>query len=216
MAAITDRLTLAIQGVAARTAAHSTTKPVTRRPKPTSLLVTSGTELLVLSLATRTTSVLAKGFTHPVGVALDASGRTAYVADLDTGAGTYTIVAVPVRKKPKLTTVHTGTGIPGQLALASSTLAFVDAATGRLVTADVHTGTETTVGTGLGDVGGVAYSDDGKRIHVVESVTGRWVSIAPGDANFTVEGTSLTAPQYLTSYNPAKTFVVPGHGLVGT
>jgi hypothetical protein len=75
MAAITDRLTLAIQGVAARTAAHSTTKPVTRRPKPTSLLVTSGTELLVLSLATRTTSVLAKGFTLPVGVALDAFGR---------------------------------------------------------------------------------------------------------------------------------------------
>jgi hypothetical protein len=119
MAAITDRLTLAIQGVAARTAAHSTTKPVTRRPKPTSLLVTSGTELLVLSLATRATSVLAKGFTLPVGVALDASGRTADVADLDTGAGTYTIVAVPVRKKPKLTKIHMGTGIPGQLAGAA-------------------------------------------------------------------------------------------------
>ena len=216
MAAITDRLNLAIQGVAARTAAHTTTKPVTRRPKPTSLLVTSGTDLLVLSLATRSTSVLAKGFSNPVGVVLDASGRTAYVADLDTGAGTYTIIAVPVRKKPKLTKVHTGTGIPGQLALTSSTLAFVDAATGKLVTLDVHSGTETVVGTGLGDVGGVAYSDDGARIHVVESVTGRWLSIAPGDATFTTEGTGLTAPQDLTSYTPAKTLLVPGHALAGT
>ena len=216
MAAITDRLSLAIQGVAARTAAHTTHKPVTRRPKPTSLLVTSGTELLVVSLATRTTSVLAKGFSHPVGVALDASGRTAYVADVDTGAGTYTIVAVPVRKKPTLTKVHTGSGRPGQLALAGTALAFVDAATGKLVTVDVHTGTEATVGTGLGDVGGVAYSDDGARIHVVESVTGRWLSIAPGDASFTSEATGLTTPQHLTSYTPAKTFLTPGHALAGT
>ena len=216
MAAVTDRLSLAIQGVAARTAAHTTSKPVTRRPKPTSLLVTSGSDLLVVSLATRTTSVLAKGFSHPAGVALDASGRTAYVADLNIGAETYTIVAVPVHKNPKVTKVHSGSGIPGQLAIAGTTLAFVDGPTGKLVTIDLTSGTETVVGTGLGDVGGVAYSDDGKRIHVVESITGRWLSIAPGDASFATEGTGLTAPRNLTSYNPAKTFLVPGHGLVGT
>ncbi len=118
MAAITNRLDLTIVGVAALTPARATALPTRRRARPTALLVTSGTELHMVSLAappTRRVRRLAGGFTAPAGVALDAPGRTAYVIDLDEVTTTYAVHAVTLGRHVVSKLIHQGAGAPGQV-----------------------------------------------------------------------------------------------------
>lgn len=212
MAAITNRLDLTIVGVAALTPARATALPTRRRARPTALLVTSGTELHMVSLAaapTRRVRRLAGGFTAPAGVALDAPGRTAYVIDLDEVTTTYAVHAVTLGRHVVSKLIHQGAGAPGQVAVRGGTLVFVDGSTGELRTLDLMTLAEQTLGSGLGTVGGVSVDSLG-RIHLVETDTGRWLSIADGEMGFTEHATGLNGPRYLTNEGHARTFLVTG------
>ncbi|WP_243075706.1 hypothetical protein [Microbacterium sp. SS28] len=226
MATATKRISLAITA-AAGAAPPSKLRPVRlplirRLARTDALLIASGGDVLSVDLESGATAVVASGFANPVGIAPDASGRIVYVAD-QVGRR-YVISAVAAGGLGRRRVVANGVGRIGQLALHDTTLAFVEDATGEVRTIDVTTGSTETIGAGLLPTGGIAFSDDGAQLHVVEAESGRWLSIAPGDAGFTEIADGLTGAGHLTRGARTGTLLVPGtredvdgtHGIVST
>lgn len=226
MATATKHIRLAI--TAAAGAAPPTTTRAARLPfvkrlaRPQSLLVASGGDVLSLDLTSGATTAIASGFSDPVGVVADGTGRIVYVAD-QVGRR-YVVSAVAASTLGRRRVLATGVGRIGQLALHGSTLAFVEEGAGEVRTVDVKTGSTETIGAGLLPTGGVVFSDDGSQIHVVESESGRWLSIAPRDAGFTEVADGLVGAGHLTPGARAGTLLTTGareeadgtHGVVRT
>ena len=196
MAVPTQRITRPIQGIAAVAKPQRLRTFRRGRFAAAGLLATSGTELVAVDLGRGATRTVATGFSQPSSVAVDEASRVVYV--LDRVGRRFVVSALSVDRPTRRRTVHKGIGAPGQLAVHGSTLAFVDGRSGTLVAVDVRTRTVRTLASGLGTVGGVAFDDHGTRIHLVEADTGRWLSIAPGEPDVTVEGTVPRGAAHLT------------------
>ncbi|MEU1972080.1 hypothetical protein ABZ477_10515 [Microbacterium sp. NPDC019599] len=226
MATATKRISLditAAAGAAPPSKLFSGRLPIIRRLTRThSLLVASAGEVLSVDIETGDTTVLASGFSDPVGLVAGADGRVFYVADQVGRRYVISVVAASVLGRRRV--VATGVGRPGQLALHGTTLAFVENATGELRTVDVTTGLAETIGADLLPTGGVAFSDDGAQLHVVETESGRWLSITPGDAAFTEIADGLKGAGYLTPSSRSGTLLLAGaredadgtHGIVSS
>ncbi len=209
MATSIKRIKLPIQGVAAVGTPERIPRFRRGRFQPIRLLATSGTELVAIDLGTGSSTTIAGGFSSPTAVAVDENAKVAYVVDLV--GRRFVITAVSIARPTQRRSVHAGVGSPGQLAAHGNTLAFVDNRSGQLTTVDVRTRVTRTLGSGLGTVGGVAFDDHGKRIHVVESDSGRWLSIAPGESGFTHEGSVAKGAGNLTPSQRSGAFLVAGH-----
>ena len=135
------RIALPIHGAAAATVSSPRTLGLGRRVASRSVVVTSGTDLVAVDVTSGAVRTVATGLARPSGVAVDPRGKTAYV--VDALGRRYAIYAVSLAAPARRRVVISGTGLPGQLALAGTSLAFVDATTGTLVSVDLITGITT-------------------------------------------------------------------------